>query len=276
MQIPHYDTAMIYLNKALKINQKNGNKTGALINLSNIGNVHSKKEEHAEALEYHFEALEIATSLGLKNFIATGKGNVGGIYLSLYKNSNSPSQNVIDNAQEYLEDAIALCDEINYKAPKIGFLESLIEVFVIQKNYKKAYELTNEKTAINDSLHSSSVKEQLTKLEIQREIDLKDKDLLIKNKELEIQSLNNQKKSLFYSFAIIVLIIVLFVAFSHYRKKEKKHHEVISEIKQIQSHEIRGPIATILGLLKLLKDKDRTDKSIEEIIDGKRSNHTPR
>lgn len=268
MQIPHYDTAMIYLNKAFNINQKNGNKSGALINLSNIGNVHSRKEEYSEALEFHYKALEIATDLGLKNHIATGKGNVGSIYLNLYKISNPPNQNLIDNAQNYLIDAIAMCDEINFKAPKVGFLESLIEVYVLQKNYKKAYELTNEKTAINDSLFSISSKEQLSKLEIQREIDLKDKDLLIKNKELEIISLNNQKKSLFYSFAIIVLIIVLFVAFTYYRKKEKKHHEVISEIKQIQSHEIRGPIATILGLIKLLKDKDRPGESKREIIEG--------
>ena len=268
MEIPHYDTAMIYLNKAFNINQKNGNKSGALINLSNIGNVHSRKEEYTEALEYHYKALEIANNLGLKNFIATGKGNVGGIYLSQYKNSNPPNQNLIDNAQNYLTDAITMCDEIDFKAPKVDFLESLIEVYVLQKNYQKAYELTNEKTAINDSLSSLSSKEQLSKLEIQREIDLKDKNLLIKNKELEIISLNNQKKSLFYSFAIIILIIVLFVAFTYYRKKEQKHHKVISEIKQIQSHEIRGPIATILGLIKLLKDKDRSVESKQELIDG--------
>lgn len=268
MEVAHYDTAMIYLNKAFNINNKNGNKTGALINLSNKGNVHSRKQEYAEALEFHYKALEIATDLGLKQHIATGKGNVGSIYLNLFKKSNPPSQNLLDNAQKYLTDAVAMCDEINFKAPKVGFLESLIEVYALQKNYKKAYELTNEKTAINDSLFSISSKEQLSKLEIQREMDLKDKDLLIKNKELEIISLNNQKKSLFYSFAIIILIIALFVAFTYYRKKEQKHHEVISEIKQIQSHEIRGPIATILGLIKLLKDKDRTDTSKEEIIEG--------
>lgn len=268
MEIPHYDTAMLYLNKAFNINQRNGNKSGALINLSNIGNVHSRKKEYVEALEFHYKALEIATDLGLKNHIATGKGNVGSIYLNQYKKSNPPNQNLIDNAQKYLTDAIALCDEIDFKAPKVGFLESLIEVYVIQKNYQKAYELTNEKTAINDSLHSLASKEQLSKLEIQREIDLKDKDLLIKNKELEIISLNNQKKSLFYTFAIVVLIILLFVAFTYYRKKEKKHDKVISEIKQIQSHEIRGPIATILGLIKLLKDKDRPDESKREIIEG--------
>ncbi|KJS05337.1 MAG: hypothetical protein VR77_08810 [Flavobacteriales bacterium BRH_c54] len=268
MEIPHYDTAMLYLNKAFNINQRNGNKSGALINLSNIGNVHSRKKEYVEALEFHYKALEIATDLGLKNHIATGKGNVGSIYLNQYKKSNPPNQNLIDNAQKYLTDAIALCDEIDFKAPKVGFLESLIEVYVIQKNYQKAYELTNEKTAINDSLYLLSSKEQLSKLETQREIDLKDKDLLIKNKELEIISLNNQKKSLFYTFAIVVLIILLFVAFTYYRKKEKKHDKVISEIKQIQSHEIRGPIATILGLIKLLKDKDRPDESKREIIEG--------
>ena len=60
----------------------------------------------------------------------------------------------------------------------------------------------------------------------------------------------------------------MFVAFTYYRKKEQKHHRVISEIKQIQSHEIRGPIATILGLIKLLKDKDRSVDSKQELIDG--------
>ncbi|MBL1233072.1 MAG: tetratricopeptide repeat protein [Vicingaceae bacterium] len=268
MEIPHYDTAMIYLNKAFNINQKNGNKTGALINLSNIGNVHSRKEEYAEALEYHYKALEIANNLGLKNFIATGKGNIGEVYLSQYKKSSPFNHNLIDNAQNYLTDAIAICDEIDFKAPKVDFLESLIEVYVIQKNYQKAYHLINKKIAINDSLYSLASKEQLSKLETQREIDLKDKDLLIKNKELEIISLNNQKKSLLYTFAIIVLIILLFVAFTYYRKKEKKHYEVISEIKQIQSHEVRGPIATILGLIKLLKDKNRSDESKLELIEG--------
>lgn len=268
MEIPHYDTAMVYLERAYRINKKNNNKSGMLINLSNIGNVLSRKEQHQEALDYHYKALAIADELNLKNLIATNKGNIGSAYLKLYQQNEIKKTNLLEKAQNYLTYAIELCDEINYQTPKIGFLESLIESYVLQNNYQKAFELQQEKAAINDSIFSNSSKEKMANLEMQREIDLKDKSLQIKNKELEINKLKNQRKSLYYGLTIAGFLIIILVALFYFKRKVQKHNKIISEIKQIQSHEIRGPIATILGLLPIVKDTSKPKETQEKAIEG--------
>ena len=85
---------------------------------------------------------------------------------------------------------------------------------------------------------------------------------------MEIAKLNSQKKSIFYSLAIIVLCLALILAYKSFRKKEKQKNQLIADLKQVQCHDIRGPIATILGLTLLLKDKSRTEDSKNQIING--------
>jgi len=269
LQNGDYDKAMKYLNDALIINEKNGNKRGVLINLTNIGNVYSKKELYDEALDYFYQSLEISEKLILKNYIAINKGNIGETYLKMFKRSNHLNTDYLTRSISNLNEAILICESIQFIAPKIEFAKGLIEAYELNKDYKTAYELLKKNTELEDSLFSLESKESLAHIESKLENDLKDKDIIIKNKELEIYKLGVDKKTLFYTWAISVLILILFIFLRYFFRKVKQHKELISQIKQTHSHDIRGPVATILGLSYLLKEKNRKEKiSDEEIIDG--------
>ncbi len=268
MRNNEYEKALNYLNQAMNINLEHGNRNGVQINLINIGNVYMRQEKFKEALDQFYQSLEISESLDFKNFIAVNKGNIGEVYLRLYK-SNMRDIELLGKSIDYLNNAIMICDSIKYPAPKVEFIGILIEAYTLKKNFESAYEFLQVKTAIVDSLNSLEAREKLAKLDIMRDKDLRDKDLIIKNRELQIMKLGFQKKTLFYSLAISLLIITLLLFLRYFRKKVKTHKRVISEIKQTQAHEIRGPIATILGLSNLLKQTNR-EKGIsdKEIIAG--------
>lgn len=268
MESKEFDEALNYLNQAMKINLNHGNRNGVQINLINIGNVYMRQEKYEDALHQFSQSLEISESLNFKNFVAVNKGNIGEAYLKLYK-SNMKNDELLEKSIASLNEAILICDSIKYPAPKAEFIGTLIEAYTLKNNFQRAYELLQIKTSIVDSLNSLAAKEKLFNLEAKRDSDLKNKDLIIKDNELEIMRLGFQKKTLFYSLTISLLMLTLLIFLRYFRKKVKTHRRVISEIKQVQAHEIRGPIATILGLSNLLKQKNR-DKGIsdEEIIEG--------
>lgn len=268
MQNKEYDEALNYLNQSMKINLEHGNRYGVQINLINIGNVYLRKENYEEALFNFYRSLEISEALSFNNFIAVNKGNIGETYLHIYK-SNKEDSEPLEKSITFLQEAIMICDSIKFPAPKVEFIGTLIEAYELKENFQQAYELLQIKTAIVDSLNALEAKEKLAKLDILRDKDLRDKDLIIKNRELQIMKLSFQKETLFYSLVISVLMITLLLFLRYFHKKVKTHKRVIFDIKQTQAHEIRGPIATILGLSSLLKQKDlEKGVSDEEIIAG--------
>lgn len=268
MERKNYPAALAHLNEALKINKESENKSAILVNLTNIGNVYSKQNLNEKALSFFRKSLKISEALSLKNFIAINKGNIGGAYVNLYKQTDHADKTLLDNAITNLNEAIRLCDAIGYTAPKLEFSESLTEAFTLKKDYKKAFDLLQAKSVIRDSLQSLESKAELTKLEIKRENDLQLKNIIIKNKELEIAKLNTQKKTLFHLLIIIILTGMLMIIIPYFIRKQKKHNKVLAEIKQMQSHEIRGPIATILGLAHILKHRTTEETGKKELVEG--------
>ncbi len=268
MDKENYPKALEYLKKALEINQELGNKNSELINLTNIGNVYSKQKQNKKALIFMKKSLEMSEKLNMKNSIAVNKGNIGSIYLELYKESGHSDLNLLQNAIKNTEDAIRICDSIGFIAPKMEFSKVLTEAYSLQKDYKKAFEALLEKTDLSDSLKTIEANHKLSILETQRAQSLKEKDLVIKNKELEIIRLKSEKKTLFYSLIISILVITFAFIIRSFLQKQKKHNQILSEIKQIQSHEIRGPIASILGLTALLKEKPAEDLSRNQLLEG--------
>ena len=264
----YYQEALNHLNEAVEINELNNNQASKLINLTNIGNVHFRQTNYQKALLYFNESLKLSDSLGMKDYSAINKGNIGESYLRLFEASNNKNKSLLDVAITDLKDAIFLCESIGLTAPKIEFTEYLIEAYTYQKEYKAALDLLAKKVQWKDSLYTIESKKELAKIELNREKELKNKDIVIKNKALEIAKLNSQKNTLFYSLVILILSLIFFLAYRSFRKRERQNTQLIADLRQVQSHEIRGPIATILGLSSLLKDRSRSEDSKIKIING--------
>lgn len=281
---------------SLKLNKQIGNKYGVQLNLSNIGLVYLQLEDFQKALSMQFKALEISKELGSNRSIATSLGNIGGTYYQLaMKNEQHPDKALLTKAVAYLEDAIRICKEIGYTAPIAEFGPSLSEAYSLLGDNKKAYSTFKEFTVLKDSVFSLQKNAQLANLESRYLIEKQEKDILDKNRQLQIAGFKAERQQYIgkvYVLSIIVMVLVLGIlgwAIISYRARNqslsvtnkenettikeqlvtlKASNAALKKIAHIQSHDVRGPVATILGLSQLLNIKDPGDPANQIIVDG--------
>lgn len=281
---------------AMETNKKAGNKYSVQINLANIGVIHYRMGDHGAALENHFAALKISEEMGDRHSSAVNTGNIGETYLAIANSGkNFKGTQVLSNKREHLSQAIKyldrsanLCRELNFSGPYIEFTRVLSEAYTAAGDHKKALEVFKDHVHLKDSLFTIQSKLEITELELKRKEELKNKDLLISKNEKDINRLKAiQERSkllviLACSLAIIVLILFILKSLFAYRRsnrllnREKEQHleyiktqkELLEEIAHMQAHEVSGPVATILGLVKVFNHDNPSDPSNETVIKG--------
>ncbi len=279
----NYEMALIYHVQALKTNKEYGNKHSIQINLENVGIVYSHLGNYTKALEYQLSALKMSVELGSKSSIAINMGNIGETYLFSVKDVNHitgktamPGEKTVNlkHAISYLEKGVSLCEAINYIAPMIEFEEYLSEAYQLSGNYEKALEVFKHRTAHKDTVFSEQTKIKLSDIETQRELDVKDKDIIIKNKQIEIAQLAAANKRIERTAFIIILILfilIIVVAVKRLLKRIKAQRSALDDIAGMHAHEIRGPVARITGLTQLFNYDNINDPVNTELIRSIRS-----
>ncbi|OJW83390.1 MAG: hypothetical protein BGO69_00410 [Bacteroidetes bacterium 46-16] len=290
----HYTKALQYHMQALEINRASGNAKGTQINLANTGYVYCHMQEYEQALHYQHMALEMSQKTGNDNSMAIDLGNIGETYLAMAKGPAAKAGDVTE-AVTYLEKAVSLCRKIKFQGPLIEYSQYLSEAYAMQGNYRSAYETYKSYAAVKDSVFSMEKITQVARLETKRAEQLKDKDLLLKDKQLQIQKLKISEKrneSILYIISIILLVVLVGIALKSihsYRRSNKllaqerdrhltlieeqiKHikirNEVLEEIAHMQAHDIRGPVATILGLSRSFNYENIEDPDNQTVIKG--------
>lgn len=265
--------------KSLETNKKTGNKDAIQINYANIGNAYSHLHNFSKALEYHQRALSISRELGTKNDIAVNLGNIGETYFFIANDTTGTIKpdSLVPNGKaanlklaiSYLEQATALCREIGFLGPLIEFDQFLSQAYYASGNYKSAYERFVAYTANKDSVFSQENNIRLKNLETRRELDLKDKEIIIQNKQIEISQLaaaNKRNENLVFIYGFIALVLVVgFVIFILVRRSHARKN-ALSDIAILQSHQVRGPVARILGLAEMLNKNETFSPENKELI----------
>lgn len=269
----NYSKALSYLFKALSHNEKSGLDNSIQNNLANIGNVYMKLNDYAKAIKYHSRALEISRRLGVKSSIAINYGNLGCTYLAQEKARNAAANGNADqpsllHAVENLEKAVALCREIGFLAPLAEFNEALVDAYQLSGNYKQAFTVLEHNTALKDSLFSLQSKKELSALDTKRDVELKNKDIIIKKIQLRLNEEKAANERIVYLCGIFLLCALIFGLFTYFRRKARSHRNQMDNIIQIQAHMVRGPVASILGLAQLLDVTNPNDPTNKEMLGG--------
>ena len=266
--------ALQYLFEALEVNEKAGLDNSVQINLANIGNTYTTMKQFGKAVEYHKRALAISERLGSKSGIAVNYGNLGSTYLEIEKTLVAAKRpEVLDHtnlkkAIDNLQKAVVICREIGFRGPLAEFNETLMEAQRMAGDYEAAFSILVENSAVKDSLFSLNSKKELADLDAKREIELKNKNLLIDKVQLQIKKLETANDRFLYLAGISLLCILIVALYSYFRKKTKVQQDTMDNIIHIQAHVIRGPVASILGLTDLLNRSDPSDPSNKELLDG--------
>lgn len=264
------EQALRLLFKAYRMNVSMQKKSGIIINLTNIGNAYLKLKRYDSAVSYFNQSLNLSKEQQLMQFVAFNKGNLGTVYLQQFKFSAGMDKPLLlDKAIENLQTASTMCDSFGLNAPMLEFEEALLEAFTLKRDFANALNKYKIIAGIKDSMQSIEMRAAIAKLETQRALELKDKDILIRQNELEIEKLRDQKRTVIYFLVILFLSFLIFLfARIHLSRVNARKKEVL-ELKQIHAHQVRGPVATILGLADLLKVIGSDNKhSADELING--------
>lgn len=263
-----YDTALVYHFRALEDNRAQGDKYGEQVNLMNIGLVYCHMRDYDRALQFQLEALHISEESGRRGDIAINLGNIGETYYFMATDSSISDRNSLPTAIRYLEQAVGLCKEINYQGPLMEFAGFLSDAYALDGNYKDALAMVREIMVLKDSMHRQEQSAKIVDLEAKRDLLVKEKEIEIQNKQLliaELTARNKRNERILYLSGIIFLVFLITILIARYRRKVKHHQAVLSDIADIQSHELRAPIARMQGLVKLL-DVETADPKAKTII----------
>ena len=84
-----FDSALVYLNKALKTSETN-EQTATI--LDNIGTVYKDLSRYDSAIVYHSQSLKLQQTLGNRKAVATCYKNIGNVYMQMAKYEDALSQ----------------------------------------------------------------------------------------------------------------------------------------------------------------------------------------
>ncbi|MDP1799789.1 MAG: tetratricopeptide repeat protein [Bacteroidota bacterium] len=266
-----YDKALNYHLLALKTNQETGRQSSIQISLANIGITYSYLKKYSLSLNYYLKALNLSRKLGDARSVAINHGNIGELYFFMAKDPGLHDQDAnVKTAIKYLDSAITACKKINFDGPNIEFSKILSEAYLLAQDYKKAFGVFKDYSLMKDSVFSQESRMKIAAHENKRQLEIKNKDILLKDRQLQIEQLkltNKQNERVIFLITIGLLFIIIFLLYRLFRLRNKTHKRVLSDIANIQSHEVRGPVARILGLSQLFDKNDPAAEINKEVIE---------
>jgi signal transduction histidine kinase len=270
-----------YYSKALKINEELKDKKGIFLMLTNIATDKQEMQEYCDALEYGFKALKISTEINNPYYLGLANTGIGEIYLSIATDStnglhscsyyaNDKSENLL-HARKYLSTAIPLFTEVaDYYSLSTTSL-SLSHVYEKFKDYKNALFYYKKYSENIDSVFSRDNSVKIANIEKKREVELRDKQLVIKTLAIEKKNTEILLEVLFFSVIIIIISLLSYFLFKKqkYQKAINKELDLKNEelIKlnatkdkffSIIAHDLKSPFLGLLGLSQMMATDDGT------------------
>ncbi|MDF2438803.1 MAG: protein serine/threonine phosphatase [Bacteroidota bacterium] len=214
----NYDQQVTVSEQALKLFREVGDVDNESWILSNIGDAYAIKEDFKKAMEYQQMAIDIYDRIGNISYKSTSVENIGLYYYSMAVKEKDErlKKEYLRNSINYFNQAIDILKELN----DIDYLKqqylNMSNSQLLLGEYDSALSNYKTYTALKDSIFSLEAQESVTNLETKRELDLRDKEIVI-------QQLKKRTERI-YMFAgvLFLLVIIGFIAVGYRRQKRSK------------------------------------------------------
>ncbi|OKS87365.1 tetratricopeptide repeat protein [Mucilaginibacter polytrichastri] len=159
----------------------------------------------------------------------------------------------------YLNQALAITRKINEPYRQMEVYESMYACYLYNHNYEQALMASNKVASMRDSLQMVKSVRQTADMQLKYEAVKKDQQILLLNQSEKTKNLTIITvlvSSVIFLGLSIVLIFQYFIIRRKnkaIRNKNKILNEALLKIAHIQSHEVRKPLASILGLMNVFK-----------------------
>lgn len=177
-----YGRALEYLHKALEGHATHDNQRSTAVTCTNLGIVYDARDDLDQALVYQKKAVAIFKELGDEHGLTAAYENIG--QLEIHRRN-------YDDALFYLMESLKIAQRINAKKRETDACRSLAELFERLEKHQQALVYYKRYVFLKEELFSVEKSTELAKLQLQYEIDKKEKEAEIyrfKNVELETEN----------------------------------------------------------------------------------------
>ncbi len=218
-----YKKALDFYDKAFKIYKLKWDKFNESIVCTRIAHVCQLQKKHNLSLQYNIISLNIRKMSGYDFLIGSSYTNIGSSYFLM---------NDYKNALKYFQMGLLIAKGLERKDYVQYNYKKIYELFVKQKNYKKALNYHILLTSLNDNINREEKDRKITEIQAKYEIEKKDQLMSKIVKEKEIQNLINKRRQYFYSSVAIFFILTSVIILLFYKQSQLKNDQKNANIEQ--------------------------------------------
>ncbi|MGZ5134076.1 MAG: tetratricopeptide repeat-containing sensor histidine kinase [Flavitalea sp.] len=217
-EINEFEKASYHYAQAVSINKEYNNEVEVAACLQNIGKMLNKLQRYDSALVYHLQSFSILEHTPQKHEIAMCLHQIGYTHLKMENYSV---------AQKNLTSSLSIAIGIMAKPLMRDIYEDLSHLYAKQKDFAKAYEYHQLFSTLKDNVLNETTTQQLNELETRYETGEKDKQIVLLEKEWQVQEKEAQrqatlKKAFIGGLLLISLLAILLVYIFRQRFKNQK------------------------------------------------------
>ncbi|MBE0639550.1 MAG: tetratricopeptide repeat protein [Bacteroidales bacterium] len=221
-QIDSTEKAIAYYTQAIEQARKIDLKMAVALNLNNLALMYLEQNDYQKGTELFWEAHHIHQTLNDNDGIALTLGNIGLSYyrsIKLREQGDTISElirgekaDLLKNAIKYLTQSVEIYEQLGSLAPLAYFANELSEAYEAAGNHREALKYFKLHDQYHDSIQSNESKIQLEKLTTQRELELKDKQIELDR--LAVQKKKNER--IYFIFGMILLAFALVLIYRNF------------------------------------------------------------
>lgn len=271
--IGNYDSAMAYYNESETILEARGSKRATAYVVGNRALVYWKTGNINLAKEELFKSIEVLKSYDDLYAMADYYNQLGNIYLE---------EGEEEEAIQYTMKGLEMAKGEGLKEQVRDASLVLYQLYSNQKNYEKAIAYQTQYYTYKDSIQNVETTQRLANLRTEYEVGLKQSevDLLLEQKQ------SNRIIMIIIISVLFIVICLVIVIYSFYKSKKRLSEQlekqkddlvVLNETKDkffsIISHDLRGPVNSLYGLVAVSKiyiNEGKTNRVVDMVnqMDG--------
>jgi signal transduction histidine kinase len=266
------DEAKKAYERAYTIFSEIGNIPDAAAACSNIAIIHMNRSEFELAKEWSQRALSLINSTSTRVYHSSLYGTAASIRLKM---------NETDSALVFAQESIRYAQEHSQLREEFSAYGTLAEIAKGIGDFPRAFDALERSVALKDSIFNLERVAAIAKVE---------QAALLEQKDIELQTAAEKgamqrRVNIYITFALVfalALIVSLFIAFRHNQKtnvllvkqkailqEQAEKLEALNRDKNrlfgVISHDLRGPIANLGGLLELINQRDLTAEEFKSL-----------
>lgn len=264
--------------KAIDIYRKLGSKSGVARNLINMATIYNDQNNFKKAASLLTEAREVYTLLKDRRGFPIASGNLGTSYCKSYyqfESSDTSIEIVVDSkanllskAISYYKIAVDILIEIQEPTSLDAFSKELSLIYIEKQDYKNALKYFKIYSQTKDTIYSNESKIAIEKLTTEREIELKNKQIEINRLEV----LKKRNERIYFILALCLLMMIAIFIYTNY-KNQKRSNAKLAEL-NVQVSDTNTELelnnialsSTLIHLKETQKQLIETEKQKENAI----------